>query len=196
MKEKPKTADTVEEPIERISAASDRGLTDEQVNERIARGAVNTPVKTDDTTLGDIIRENVFTYFNLLFLVIAVCLFLVGSFRSLTFLPVIIALLLNGFDFQRLELGGSAVWFCIAVPIVPVYLIKFGIVELYEKPLIYILKENGRKKRYRKKSSFKIDWDIVKMVLRACFVPPASLAVWFGIICFCTICYLTAFGFD
>ena len=96
LKEKPKTADTVEEPIERISAASDRGLTDEQVNERIARGAVNTPVKTDDTTLGDIIRENVFTYFNLLFLVIAVCLFLVGSFRSLTFLPVIIANTLIG----------------------------------------------------------------------------------------------------
>jgi hypothetical protein len=31
LKEKQKTADTVEEPIERISAASDRGLTDEQV---------------------------------------------------------------------------------------------------------------------------------------------------------------------
>ncbi|MBR2578012.1 MAG: hypothetical protein IKE38_03675, partial [Erysipelotrichaceae bacterium] len=32
------------------------------------------------------------------------------------FLPVIIALFLNGFDFKRLELGGSAVWFCIMVP--------------------------------------------------------------------------------
>ena len=96
MKEKPKTADTVEEPLERISAASDRGLTDEQVNERIARGAVNTPVKTDDTTLGDIIRENVFTYFNLLFFIIAVCLCLVGTFRNLTFLPVIIANTLIG----------------------------------------------------------------------------------------------------
>ncbi|MCR5161443.1 MAG: HAD-IC family P-type ATPase, partial [Lachnospiraceae bacterium] len=96
LKEKPKTADTVQEPLERISAASDRGLTDEQVNERIERGAVNTPVKTDDTTLGDIIRENVFTYFNLLFFIIAVCLCLVGTFRNLTFLPVIIANTLIG----------------------------------------------------------------------------------------------------
>lgn len=96
MKEKPKTADTVQEPLERISAASDRGLTDEQVRERIERGAVNTPVKTDDTTLGDIIRENVFTYFNLLFFIIAVCLCLVGTFRNLTFLPVIIANTLIG----------------------------------------------------------------------------------------------------
>ena len=34
------------------------------------------------------------------------------------------------------------------------------------------------------------------MVLRALFVPPVSLAVWFGILSFCVMCYLTAFGFD
>ena len=47
------------------------------------------------------------------------------------FLPVIIALFLNGFDFERLELGGSAVWFCIVVIIVPVFLIKRYRIELY-----------------------------------------------------------------
>ena len=112
------------------------------------------------------------------------------------FLPVLLALLINGFDFSRLELGGSAVWFCIAVPIVPVYLIKFGIVELYEKPLVYVIDENGRKKLYKERQMPKIDKEVVGIVLRALFIPPVSLAVWFGIICFFVMVYLTAFGFD
>ena len=41
-------------------------------------------------------HENVFTYFNLIFLVLAILLCLVGSFRDLTFLPVIIANTLIG----------------------------------------------------------------------------------------------------
>ncbi len=110
------------------------------------------------------------------------------------FLPVIIALFLNGFDFERLTLGGSAVWFCIAVPVVPIYLLKFGVISLYENPWIYILSGNGKKRRWRKKH--RITRDSVKTVLMFLFVPPISLAVWFGIVCFCVMCYLTAFGFD
>ena len=112
------------------------------------------------------------------------------------FLPVIVALFLNGFDFRRLELGGSAVWFCIAVPIVPIYLLKFGIVELYEKPLIYLKLPDGRKKRWKPKREFHIDKDMVGTILRAVFIPPVSLAVWGGIITFFVMVYLTAFGFD
>ena len=112
------------------------------------------------------------------------------------FLPVILALLINGFDFNRLELGGSAVWFCIAVPTVPIYLLKFGIEELYDRPLIYVTDEKGRKKRYRKRKKIAIKWENVKDVLRVVFIPPASLAFWFAIACFITMVYLTAFGFD
>ncbi len=112
------------------------------------------------------------------------------------FLPVIIALFLNGFDFQRLTLGGSAVWFCIAVPVVPIYVLKFGVIEFYENPWIYILGPNGKKKRYRPKRKRKLDKETLKTILAALFVPPLSLAVWFGIISFCMMCYLTAFGFD
>ena len=111
------------------------------------------------------------------------------------FLPVILALFINGFDFKKLELGGSAVWFCIFVPVVPIYLLKFGIVELYDNPWIYIITDKGRRKRYHKKAEFKIDWEFVRIILRALFVPPVSLAVWFGIFSFFTIVYLTAFGF-
>ena len=112
------------------------------------------------------------------------------------FLPVIIALFLNGFDFQRLTLGGSAVWFCIMVPVVPIYLLKFGVISLYENPWIYILTPDGKQRRYRKKRERKCSRETVKTILRVLFVPPISLGVWFGIACFCVMCYLTAFGFD
>ena len=45
---------------------------------------------TSAQTTEEIIKENVFTYFNLIFLVLAILLTIVGSFRNLTFLPVII----------------------------------------------------------------------------------------------------------
>ena len=112
------------------------------------------------------------------------------------FLPVILALFINGFDFEKLNLGGSAVWFCIFVPVVPIYLLKFGIVELHDNPWIYTVDEKGRRKRYRKKISFKFDKQIFLDILKVLFVPPVSLAVWFGILSFFTMVYLTAFGFQ
>lgn len=112
------------------------------------------------------------------------------------FLPVIVALFLNGFDFARLTLGGSAVWFCIAVPTVPIYILKFGVIDLYDNPWIYILSPDGGKRRYRAPRKRRFTRETLRAILRAAFVPPVSLAVWFGIICFCVMCYLTAFGFD
>lgn len=53
-------------------------------------GWTNQPVDPPSKTTKEIIQENVFTYFNLIFLVLAVLLCLVGSFRDLTFLPVIV----------------------------------------------------------------------------------------------------------
>ena len=79
------------EPLKRVKPSLSRGLTREQVQERIAHKAVNTPVEADSQTLKDIVKENVFTYFNLIFLIIAILLIMVGSFRDLTFLPIILA---------------------------------------------------------------------------------------------------------
>ena len=112
---------------------------------------------------------------------------------AILFLPVIFALLINGFNFSNIHLGGSAVWFCIFVPVVPILLLKVGIVELYEHPWIYYRNEKGRKKRYRgEKKKFKIDGETIMAVLVFVFVPPSSLAVWFGLICFAVMVYLTA----
>ena len=44
----------------------------------------------------EIVHNNIFTYFNLIFLILAILLCLVGSFRNLTFLPVIICNTLIG----------------------------------------------------------------------------------------------------
>ena len=66
------------------------GLTDAEVEQRIEQGLTNhTDISTDKTTK-EIIVSNVCTYFNLIFLVITILLVAVGSFRNLTFLPIII----------------------------------------------------------------------------------------------------------
>ena len=66
------------------------GLTDEEVRQRVEEGFTNrTDISTDKTTK-EIVISNVFTYFNLIFLVITILLIMVGSFRNLTFLPTII----------------------------------------------------------------------------------------------------------
>ncbi len=66
------------------------GLTDEEVRQRVEEGLTNrTDISTDKTTK-EIVVSNVFTYFNLIFLVITILLIMVGSFRNLTFLPIII----------------------------------------------------------------------------------------------------------
>ena len=111
------------------------------------------------------------------------------------FFPVIIALVINGFDFGRLDLGGSAIWFCIAVPTVPVYFIKFGIRDFYAFPWIYIIDERGKKKRYKKKIGINVE-EVVKTIMSALFSFPLCLATWFALLCFGMTIYFTAFGMD
>ena len=67
-----------------------RGLSSQEVNEAISLGKVNEQVTSSDKTEKDIIKENVFTYFNLIFLILSILLIAAGAYRSLTFLPVVI----------------------------------------------------------------------------------------------------------
>mgnify|MGYP002725999147 FL=1 len=77
-------------PTTRYRPDHQTGLTAQQVQEHRMHGWTNQPVDPPSKTTKEIIKENVFTYFNLIFLVLAVLLCLVGSFRDLTFLPVIV----------------------------------------------------------------------------------------------------------
>lgn len=66
------------------------GLTDAEVEQRIEQGLTNHTDISTDKTIKEIVVSNVCTYFNLIFLVITILLVAVGSFRNLTFLPIII----------------------------------------------------------------------------------------------------------
>lgn len=66
------------------------GLSAAQVQEHRLHGWTNIAVDPPAKTTKEIIHENVFTYFNLIFVVLGILLCLVGSFRNLTFLPVVI----------------------------------------------------------------------------------------------------------
>ncbi|EOS7906939.1 cation-translocating P-type ATPase [Enterococcus hirae] len=67
------------------------GLTDEQVSERVHAQATNETIDPSFKTNKQIVLQNIFTYFNLIFIVLAVLLCLVSSYKNLTFLPVILA---------------------------------------------------------------------------------------------------------
>lgn len=81
---------TIRNKIERKTPDPRMGLTIEEVQERVENGWTNNKIDVEEHTIKQIVRRNVFTYFNLIFLVLAVLLCFVGSFRNLTFLPVII----------------------------------------------------------------------------------------------------------
>ncbi|MCR5451574.1 MAG: HAD-IC family P-type ATPase, partial [Lachnospiraceae bacterium] len=66
------------------------GLTGEEVSRARAEGKVNVQIDKTAKSVGDIVRENIFTYFNLIFLVLTILVCVSGTFRSLTFLPVVI----------------------------------------------------------------------------------------------------------
>ncbi len=72
------------------------GLTGGEVNERVEQGLVNVADSSAGKTVWEIVKSNLFTYFNLIFLIIAVVLCCVGSYRNLTFLPVVIGNTLIG----------------------------------------------------------------------------------------------------
>ncbi len=73
-----------------------RGLTNEEVKLKRENGEGNIKVESSTQTVGEIVKSNVFTYFNLVFLVLAVLLAIAGAWRDMLFLPVIIANTLIG----------------------------------------------------------------------------------------------------
>lgn len=66
------------------------GLTAQQVQAAKAHGDVNIVPDSSQKTVKDIIKENVLTYFNFIFLVLSVLLIIAGAFRSLTIAGVAI----------------------------------------------------------------------------------------------------------
>ncbi len=84
------------EPPTRIFVEPDSGLTAEQVRLRTEAGYDNTPANPPSKSVGDIIADNVFTYFNLIFLILAGLIIYSKNYRDLSFMPIIIANTLIG----------------------------------------------------------------------------------------------------
>ena len=77
----------------------EQGLSAAQAEERRQLGYVNTPVSSPGKSVAQIILSNVFTYFNLIFFILAGFVIAVKSWNNLMFMGVVIGLL---------DLGSSA----------------------------------------------------------------------------------------
>ncbi|MDT2859348.1 cation-translocating P-type ATPase [Lactococcus lactis] len=67
-----------------------KGLTSFEVEERIRQGKINKNIDETDRPVWEIVKRNTFTFFNLIFAVIAILISLVQAWNQLIFLPIII----------------------------------------------------------------------------------------------------------
>ena len=74
----------------RFNLDFNKGLSNEQVNQRLENGLVNHDTTVPTKSVKRILYENFFTLFNLLNLVLAVAIFAVGSYRNTLFLFIVI----------------------------------------------------------------------------------------------------------
>ena len=81
---------------ERIFATVEDGLSSNQVEAIKEKGFLNVSSKKSYKTVGRIIFDNIFTYFNLIFIALGICLVLVGAYKDMSFLLVIFFNILIG----------------------------------------------------------------------------------------------------
>ena len=78
------------------------GLTNSEVEEKIALGKVNKINFETSESISTIIKKNIFTYFNVIFMMLAILVTFAGAFRNLTFLIVVTINVLIGI-FQQIR---------------------------------------------------------------------------------------------
>lgn len=88
--------------IPMLQADPAEGLSPQEIKLRQSNGLSNIMPPSNTKSEGQIIKENVLTFFNLIFLVLALCLCLVGSFKNLMFLLVAVANTVVG-SFQEIR---------------------------------------------------------------------------------------------
>lgn len=78
------------------------GLTNRELEEKIALGKVNKINFETSESISTIIKKNIFTYFNVIFMILAILVAFAGAFRNLTFLIVVTINVLIGI-FQQIR---------------------------------------------------------------------------------------------
>ena len=87
-KNSPKQIDM--ENIERYEPSTESGLTDEQVRKRYESGLVNDDKPLPTKSIKRIFYDNIMTLFNVLNLLLGIAVFLVGSYKNMLFLGVML----------------------------------------------------------------------------------------------------------
>ena len=77
--------------VERFKPDYETGLTNEQVEMRKTAGLINSSNVKSSKSYTSIFLKNIFTFFNMLWLIIAVALICVGAYKDLIFILVIVA---------------------------------------------------------------------------------------------------------
>lgn len=96
------TTDAVQEYCERFEPEYATGLNQLQVQMRQQQGLTNGDGEIKTKTVGQIIRDNLITPFNILNIILASMVFLVGSYKNLLFMGVVISNTLIG-AFQEIR---------------------------------------------------------------------------------------------
>ncbi|MEG1633461.1 MAG: cation-translocating P-type ATPase [Oscillospiraceae bacterium] len=91
LREKTHTEEPTRRQLPIAEPLPEQGLSSAQAAERVSAGWANTPIDPPGKTVGEIVKTNVFTYFNMLFFILAACVLAVGSWQNALFLGVVFA---------------------------------------------------------------------------------------------------------
>ncbi|MBR2969831.1 MAG: HAD-IC family P-type ATPase [Clostridia bacterium] len=87
MKKKTKSKST--KTISRFNPKADIGLTEKQVKERTEANLINVSNVKTTKSIGSILAKNIFTFFNITCIVVALALIFVGAYSDLTFMVIV-----------------------------------------------------------------------------------------------------------
>lgn len=79
-----------QQPVQRLNPHPAAGLTAQQARQRAQGGWANTPPPSLGKTTARIFWDNIFTFYNLVFVLLAGCLAAVGAWRDMLFLGVVV----------------------------------------------------------------------------------------------------------
>ena len=88
---KRKTEEPMRRPVPVLETNPETGLSSAQAQERVDAGWANLPIDPPGKTVGHIIKSNVFTYFNMLFFLLAAFVLVFGTWQNAMFLGVVFA---------------------------------------------------------------------------------------------------------
>ena len=77
--------------VEHFSTTVEQGLSEEQVTARIEQGFINADTSKKGKSIAGIIFSDVFTFFNVVYIIIATILCIYGLWSQCTFVPVVVA---------------------------------------------------------------------------------------------------------